>query len=210
MTLSPNGVRAACASIAACLLAAAPTTASAKTSRETILFVRHAEKAPNGLGQLSCKGLNRALALPAMISGRYGRPDAVFAPNPSEQKPDGTGIYDYVRPLATVEPTAIRFALPIHADFGFKATDKLREALLDPSLRDAVVLVGWEHHKLNEFVPAMVKALGGDPTPVNAWAGEDFDTIWKVTIDRDGEQATHVDFRREQEGLQGQSETCPG
>ena len=205
-----NGRRTARASIAASFFVAVPATASATTSRETILFVRHAEKAPDGLGQLSCKGLNRALALPGMIGGRYGRPDAVFAPNPAERKADGTGTYDYVRPLATVEPTAIRFGLPIHADFGFKAIDKLREALLDPSLREAIVLVGWEHHQLNDFVPAMVKALGGDPTPVGAWVGADFDSIWKVTIDRDGTQVTHVDFTREQQGLQGQADACPG
>ncbi len=200
----------ACVPLAALMLAGAQMAAFAKPTRETILFVRHAEKAPAGLGQLSCKGLNRALALPGVIARRYGRPDAIFAPNPAEQKPDGTGSFDYVRPLATVEPAAIRFALPVHADFGFTATDRLRAALLDPSLRDALVLVAWEHHQLNDLVPAMVKALGGDPTPVTAWIGADFDTIWKVTIERDGERTTHVDFRREEEGLQGQPDTCPG
>jgi hypothetical protein len=29
--------------------------------------VRHGEKPPHGLGQLDCRGLNRALALPALI-----------------------------------------------------------------------------------------------------------------------------------------------
>jgi hypothetical protein len=195
--------------LAALTLAIMPTVARAKPSRETILFVRHAEKAPNGLGQLSCKGLNRALALPGVIGGRYGRPDAVFAPNPAQQKPDGGGTFDYVRPLATVEPTAIRFGLPIHADFGYREIDKLRQALLDPTLADATILVGWEHHQLNDLVPAMVKALGGDPTPVSAWPGEDFDTIWKVTILRDEARVTHVEFIREAEGLQGQLDTCP-
>ena len=32
--------------------------------RETIVFMRHGEKPPEGLGQLDCQGLNRALALP--------------------------------------------------------------------------------------------------------------------------------------------------
>ena len=47
---------------------------------ETIVFVRHGEKPEAGLGQLSCQGLNRALALPAVIRAKFGRPDAIFAP----------------------------------------------------------------------------------------------------------------------------------
>lgn len=36
---------------------------------ENIIFIRHAEKPSDGLGQLSCKGLNRSLALPNVIIG---------------------------------------------------------------------------------------------------------------------------------------------
>ena len=35
---------------------------------ETIVFVRHGEKPEAGLGQLNCQGLNRALALPSVIT----------------------------------------------------------------------------------------------------------------------------------------------
>jgi hypothetical protein len=49
---------------------------------ETIVFVRHGEKPEGGLGQLSCQGLNRALALPSVIADSFGRPEAIFAPNP--------------------------------------------------------------------------------------------------------------------------------
>jgi hypothetical protein len=43
-------------------------------SGETIVLIRHGEKPDSGLGQLTCKGLNRALALPALLIGRYGKP----------------------------------------------------------------------------------------------------------------------------------------
>jgi hypothetical protein len=36
-------------------------------AEETILAIRHAEKPPTSLGQLTCKGLNRALALPKVL-----------------------------------------------------------------------------------------------------------------------------------------------
>ena len=47
------------------------------TDTETLLFIRHAEKPPAGLGQLSCKGLNRALALGAVLAMTYGKIAAV-------------------------------------------------------------------------------------------------------------------------------------
>src|SRR5208282_6311514 len=90
-----------------------PGSAAAQGSgTETIVFVRHGEKPGNGLGQLDCRGLNRALALPAVLARLFGTPAAIFAPNPADQITDHGERYDYVRPLATIEPTAISFGLP--------------------------------------------------------------------------------------------------
>lgn len=77
------------------------------------MFARHGEKPLQGLGQLECRGLNRALALPTVIQKSFGKPDAIFAPNPSDQRQDeGEQHYDYVRQLTTIEPTAIAFGMP--------------------------------------------------------------------------------------------------
>src|SRR6516164_5807366 len=115
------------------------------TAKETIVFVRHGEKPPQGLGQLDCRGLNRALTLPTVIQKSFGKPDAIFAPNPSDQKSDEGEHYDYVRPLATIEPTAIAFGMPVNAQIGYDDIKGLRKALETPAYRDALVLVGWEH-----------------------------------------------------------------
>jgi hypothetical protein len=85
---------------------------------ETIVLLRHGEKPPGGLGQLNCRGLNRALALPTVIAKQFGKPDAIFAPDPAETKLDAGQPYDYVRPLATIEPTAIAFGLPVDTSIG--------------------------------------------------------------------------------------------
>ena len=61
---------------------------------ETIVLVRHGEKPADGLGQLNCQGLNRALALPAVIGKLFGRPDAVFAPDPAQSKEDYGHLYN--------------------------------------------------------------------------------------------------------------------
>jgi hypothetical protein len=55
---------------------------------ETIVFIRHGEKPEGGFGQLNCRGLNRALSLPPIIAKSFGRPDAIYVPNPSHPKED--------------------------------------------------------------------------------------------------------------------------
>jgi hypothetical protein len=100
-----------------------PDLAHGNIDTETIVFVRHGEKPNGGLGQLNCRGLNRSLALPAVIAKTFGRPSAIFAPNPADQKNDDGEPYDYVRPLATIEPTAISLGLPVHASIGVDNID---------------------------------------------------------------------------------------
>jgi hypothetical protein len=92
------------------LIAGEPDSKSASV-RETIVFIRHGEKPQKEFGQLSCQGLNRALALPEVLVSKFGQPDYVFAPAPSRQTTETREEYSYVRPLATIEPTAIRLGL---------------------------------------------------------------------------------------------------
>ena len=92
------------------------TVASENSGAETIVAIRHGEKPHEGLGNLNCRGLNRALALPNVLLSKYGKPAFVFAPNPTE-KADGGKFY-YVRPLVTIEPTAIRCRLSVNTASG--------------------------------------------------------------------------------------------
>ena len=183
--------------------------AMAEPTHETIVFIRHGEKQKDGLGQLDCQGLNRALALPRVLAGLFPRPAAIFAPNPSVRKQDGVGTFDYVRPLATIEPTAIRLGLPVDTSMGFDDTDKLMDALDRPDLRDATVLVAWEHHAIDKLVPALMTRHGGDPKTVPPWAQKDFDGISVVTVARDG-AVTKASFEHRTQGLTHLVTTCPG
>lgn len=49
---------------------------------QTLVFLRHGEKPGEGLGQLNCQGLNRALDLATVLPERFGKADYVFAANP--------------------------------------------------------------------------------------------------------------------------------
>ena len=179
--------------------------ALAEPADERIVFVRHGEKPPGGLGQLNCRGLNRALALPAFIAAHFGKPDAIFAPDPAKQKKDQGRPYDYVRPLITIEPTAIKFGLPVDADIGFSDVERLQAALEAPEYRGAFVLVAWEHKLIDVVVRNLLSAHGADPGLVPTWAEDDYDSVDVVTIDANG----HATFAHTMEGLDGQPESCP-
>ncbi len=190
-------------------LAACATARAAPPATETIVLLRHGEKPPAGLGQLDCQGLNRALALAGVLRAQFGRPAALFAPNPAVRKADHGIAYDYLRPLATIEPAAIAFGLPVDVSHATDAIAPLAQALDDPALRDKPVVVAWEHHLIPPLARLLLAAHGGAPDQVPAWRDGDFDGEYVITIRREGghEQAS---FTRQREGLDGQARACPG
>ncbi|PLP58186.1 hypothetical protein CYK37_18175 [Mesorhizobium loti] len=191
-----------------CALSLSKGSANAAESVETIVLIRHGEKPPQGLGQLNCQGLNRSLRLPAVIKARFGVPAAIFAPNPADQKTDQGIAYDYVRPLATVEPMAITFGLPVNTGIGVEDISKLQDKLEDKAYANALIVVAWEHKQLVKLTRKLVKNHGGDPDTVPKWQGDNFDGIYVVRLTRkDGD--TTATFQTAQQGLNGLSETCP-
>ncbi|MCE0497364.1 MAG: hypothetical protein LV481_05390 [Methylacidiphilales bacterium] len=206
-------------SLAVVLLAALPspvfgqtattvTPAPANANVETIIAIRHGEKPPGGLGNLTCRGLNRALALPNVLIPRYGKPDYVFAPNPEEQVTDKGGKFYYIRPLITIDPTAIRCGLPVNTPYGYTEIDQLAAELKKPAYQHAVVFIAWEHLKLDDFAKLMVKSYGGDPGQVPPWPHDDFDTIFVFKITHQDGKDT-LAFTIDHEGLNNLSDTCP-
>jgi hypothetical protein len=185
-------------------LAAAATDTT--PSVETIVLIRHAEKPHGGLGQLTVRGLNRALALPGVLLPRYGKPDFVFAPNPT-QKVD-LGQYYYVRPLATIEPTAIKCGLPVNTEFGFRDIAGLEKELKKSKYRSALIYIAWEHALEDEFAKNLVKDNGGDPKQVPGWSNDDYDMIFCFKITHSA-GTNSVAFTVEHEGLNNLSDEYP-
>ena|ERR1700722_645953 len=176
-------------------------------SVETLVCIRHGEKPPGSLGQLTCRGLNRALALPNVLLKKFGAPQFVFAPNPT-QKVD-PGSYYYVRPLATIEPTAIRCGLPVNTEFGYEQIKGLESELQKPPYLNATIFIAWEHGLLDDFAKNLVKDNGGNSALVPPWPGKDYDTIFVIKIFRSGPH-TSVTFTIDHEGLNNLSDNCPG
>ena len=134
-------------------------------------------------------------------------PQFLFAPNPTQKVDDAPG-YFYVRPLATIEPAAIRCGLPVNTQFGFREIKGLEHELRKPAYQNATIFVVWEHNQLDLFVKNLVKDCGGDSTQVPPWPHLDYDTIFVVKIIRDS-QRSKVAFTIDHENLNDLSDTCP-
>jgi hypothetical protein len=153
-------------------------------SLQTLVFVRHGEKPAQGLGLLTCRGLNRALKLPDYFAAHFPPPDHIFAPNPSVKVTEihGDGQrYDCIRPLLTIAPTAVRFGVPIDTQLPYNDPGLLADTILSPRYRAATIYFGWEHIDLVEFTRVMFDRFGKDE-PVPHWPNTDFETVFVFTI----------------------------
>ncbi|MGP8175577.1 MAG: histidine phosphatase family protein [Terracidiphilus sp.] len=199
--------------VLACLFGNLPCCApqTPQANGETIVLVRHGEKPAGGLGQLTCKGLNRSLALPSLLISRYGKPDYIFAPNPSMQVNDGH-LYSYLRPLATIEPTAIRLGMPVNTQIGYTRVLRLQLELLKPTYAHKLIFVAWEHIKLYEFAKLMLLSYGTGSKHVDPWPDSDYETIYVFHITptgKDGAPRATLEIQKEDLG-NTLNDTCPG
>ena len=194
---------------AALLLLATVVCAAPLTAQETIVAIRHAEKPTAATEQLTCRGLNRALALPKVLIGRFGKPDALYASDPAAGV-NGKHPYLRIRPLLTIEPTAIELGMPVNAQIGFTDIAGLQAALTAPANAHALIFVAWEHKMLNQFAKQMLKSDGDDPSLVLRWPNSDYDRIYVFRITRNGSKPK-LTFTIEHENLNNSlSNTCPG
>lgn len=195
----------------AVLVAAMAFTLAVPDARadQTIVFLRHGEKPKLGLGQLDCQGLNRALALPQVLQAKFGKPAAIYAPDPGSMAKDKGIEYNYVRPLATIEPTAIRLGMPVNTMFGLTQIKQLEQDLLQPSNSSATIYVAWEHNLAQRAAQQLVATADGDAKQVPQWADNDFDSLYVVRLKWQNGKPAFVSFEKEAEGLNHLSAECP-
>lgn len=119
--------------------------------------------------QLSCAGLNRALKLPTVLVAKFGVPGSVYVPSVA-----GGKATKAARMMETAWPLATKYNLAINSKFEVTDIEGLTANLQKKS---GTVLVVWEHNAL----PGIAKQLGINNKKLD-WAGDDFDSIWVVTI----------------------------
>jgi hypothetical protein len=176
-------------------------------ANQRIVILRHAEKPPNGLGQLTCQGLNRSLALPRILLQRYGRPDFIFAPNPTSLKLDNGARYSYVRPLATIEPTAIQAEQPVNTQFSFLDTTGVVNELSLAKYKDSLIFIAWEHHLAISLAKSLLRSdtlRSNTSLDLLNWPDDDFDRI--IIIDAIGSE---INLYISSQGLNNMPTSCP-
>ena len=185
------------------LLLASVATSSAQ---QTIVFFRHGEKPPEGNGQLTCQGLNRALALPDVLLARFGKASWAYAPDPAVKISDAAGSFYYVRPLATLEPAAIRSGVSVNTGYGYNNVSGLQSVLIKSSKANSTIFVAWEHTYLVKIVQSIMNTYGGG-SPVPAWTTGDYDSLYIVHVSY---TANGIDarFELDHEGLNGLPTAC--
>lgn len=179
---------------------------------QTLVFLRHAEKPIGGLGQLNCQGLNRSLALPALLPERFGAPDYVFAANPDRMVEEGPKDeeFNYLRPLLTIAPTAIAHGLPINTEFNANDVDDIVEELTEPQYRNSTIYTAWSRGYVSEIMNELLDEVDADESlNVARWHREDFDSVYVIKLHwRNG--VAKASLEAQAQGLNDTGSACPG
>lgn len=142
--------------------------ANSRLDKLKIILIRHGEKPLKG-DNLTCKGLNRALQLPKVITEKFGVPDHVYVP-----------VITFGE--ATLHSRMFQTVIPLVAKYNLKVNTTLQEYDYDHiaselKSKTGTTLVCWEH----KAIPFIVRALGVNAPSLN-WPDDDFDTIYIVTF----------------------------
>jgi hypothetical protein len=172
---------------------------------ETVYLIRHAEAHPvSGWddGNFLGAGQWRALALPNALRGKIN-PNLVYSIDPAQVYPGaaitaGNFNFSYVRPSLTVAPYAIANNLPYYLVSGFELFANNSPQLTSDyfftggRFSNQTILLAWEHAHFPYIINALLSGYfppngAGAPTvSVDAWPSNDYDTIWTVKFDAQG------------------------
>jgi len=171
-------------------------------TNQTMYLIRHAEAHPwSGWddGNFVAAGQWRALALPDALRGKIS-PTQVYSIDPAQVYPGayitaGNSSFSYVRPSLTAWPYAIANNLPYYLVSEFEIFDPgspaatVRYFFFDPKFSGQTILLAWEHAHFPYIINALLGYYPGGSTQElapDAWPGNDYDTIWTVKTDAEG------------------------
>lgn len=175
-----------------------------------LYIVRHAEAHPDDQthnkfddGNYVAAGQWRALALANALRGKIA-PNAVYSIDPAGMwYPNYDREVSYVRPSLTILPYVIANNLPYYLAAGLSLGNPFNPAEVDAaqatrdffffphtdgsSFSSQTLLVAWESGHIKPFINQLIKLYGsGLPLLDETWPVKDYDTIWTVTLDAQG------------------------
>ncbi len=167
---------------------------------QTIYIVRHAEAHPDPTfqfenGNFVAAGQWRALSLTKAL-GEKMKPQAVYSVDPSQwfPAPLSKNHVSYVRTSLTILPYAIDKNLPYHLVAGFSLFDAgvasrtCNYFFTGGKFSNQTVLLGWESQRIIPLIKALLESYGTTNLPPlpERWRGDDYNTIWTVRLDAQG------------------------
>lgn len=186
-----------------------PTNAN---TNQRIYIVRHADAHPDPTfqfedGNYVAAGQWRALALSNTLRGKIS-PNMVYSIDPSQSFGSASFGFSYIRPSLTVLPYAIANNVPYSLASSFLLGADPTDSVLAQTTSDffftggkfsnQTVLLAWESGHIRPFLnalmasykstnpPQLLTAATSSGTPAGGWPHQDYDTIWTVTLDAQG------------------------
>ncbi len=172
---------------------------------ETLYFIRHANAHPSIVfsnGNYVAAGQWRALdlgnAISVALEGKL-QPSHVYSLDPAQVTPNagltasGPTSFSHNTLALTAEPYAIAKNLPYSLVSSFLLTDTNgpQEAsdyfFQNGQFSNQTILVAWEHTNIPQILSKLLagySSVSNSPPP--AWDNYDYDSIWTVTIDGNG------------------------
>jgi len=164
---------------------------------KTIVVIRHGEKNYPDHGTLSCKGLNRSLALPNLLVKRYGNISGIYASKPifinNDINNDEYFRSIHLRPILTINPLASQLNKTININFNYKT--KYGNESLATKLHNnppGVYIVSWEHYHIPLLVHYIMKNYKQN-IDIQNWNNLDFDRIYVIRIFKNGKVSLNVE-----------------
>jgi hypothetical protein len=164
-------------------------------------LIRHAEAHPGAFedGNYVGAGQWRALYLPYALQGKIS-PDLVYSIDPSQGMVVASNLQvSYIRPSLTVLPYTIANNMPLNLVynivFGPNNTDTaVAQATSNffftgQTFSNKTILVAWEHDHFPPLLTALFQTYNvqmGVQTTALSWPSTDYDTIWRVQLDGQG------------------------
>lgn len=222
----------------------AATVDPAAIPRLNLVVFRHAEKPlrDDGLmaedGNLGAEAEQRLARLPEQLLKDFGCPDFLVAANPAVKMLNKkTGQYfNYIRPLATIEPLSIKLNYPVWTPYGYNQNDLLaRDLLGDKAFRPSpdgapkTVFLAWERQNIRKLYQELVqqgklKDLAGATATIDGvdracdalpqWEQCDFDSVWMIKVRPAGvcltrrvENLNAASFQKQCKGAESVSDT---
>lgn len=182
---------------------------------QTLYIVRHAEAHPDATlkfedGNYVGAGQWRALALAESLKDKI-HPDMVYSIDPAQWFHTYDEFnYSYVRPSLTILPYAVANNLPYYLVSEFQLSDDAYAQnpidvgvatttsdyfFTGDKFSNTTLLVAWESGHIKAFLNQLLISYGGHTIPqldiygppLGGWPSDDYDTIWRVTLDANGD-----------------------